>query len=266
MGSSMAAFHAVFEPQSQEPFNRCSVLTETVIEPDMTKRRGISELAQRVTERLEALGMSARKASEQAGLSPDAIRNILRKPESLPRGRTLINLAKVLDVSPQYLLTGSEAPEQPPQGVKFGGYVEAGAFRPHDELNQDFETLVMPLSPDARYPIDQQFCFRVAGDSMNEAKIFDGMYVLALDLATWERFHGELGDGRLVIVARTKNGDPRRELTVKRLRIYRDRYELRPESTNPRHEAFVFPNPPKEDESEHIEILAVVLTSVWLYD
>lgn len=266
MGSSMMAINAVFEPQSQAPFNRSTVFGASVIKPDMAKAQKISALAQRIQDRLDALGMSARHASELAGLSPDAIRNILRKPDSLPRGRTLVNLAKTLGVTPQYLLTGGESlPSSEGFGVRYGGIVEAGAFRPHDGLNQDFETRLIPIAPDSRYPADQQFAFRVAGDSMTEAKIFEGMYVLAIDVNAWERFHGPPNDGRLVIVARTRNGDPERELTVKRLRIFRDRMELQPESSNPQHKPFVFPWPPAPSEASNVEVIAVVLTAVWLY-
>ena len=128
----------------------------------------------------------------------------------------------------------------------------------------------LPLPADPRYPASHQAAYQVMGDSMNgaPARIHAGMFVLAVSRAAWERLHGEPSDGRIVIVARTRNGQPEQELTLKRLRIFRDRYELRPESTNPRHTPLVFPLPPPQDgpdgSGETVEIIAIVLQAAWL--
>jgi hypothetical protein len=51
---------------------------------------------------------------------------------------------------------------------------------------------------------------------------------------------------------------------VKRLRIFRDRIELQPESINKSHKALVFPNPPRDAESG-ANVIAVVLSATWLF-
>jgi len=144
------------------------------------------------------------------------------------------------------------------------GIVEAGAFRPDTGMNQDNTYRYIAMAPDPRYPVDSQFAFQVMGDSMERAGIIEGMYVLGIDLYAWERLHGEPGDGKLVIVARTRDHHPERELTVKRLRIFRDRIELHPESGNPAHQPFVSKLPLSEASMEW-QIIAVILSASWLF-
>lgn len=62
----------------------------------------------RIEARLNSLGLSARAASIKAGLTADAIRNVLRERSKFPRGDTLRQLAGALDCSVDWLLTGTE--------------------------------------------------------------------------------------------------------------------------------------------------------------
>lgn len=187
------------------------------------------------------------------------------------RADHLVALARVLKVSESWLATGEQQSADVEtdmlDGVRYGGVVEAGAFRPDPDggLNQDDALRTVPIPADRRYPLSAQYAFRVVGDSMTEAHIFEGMWVLAVDVHVWERMHGEPGDGKLVVVARTRSGNPERELTVKRLRIFRDRLELQPQSTNTTHKPIVFPLPAREDEPAEAAIIAVVVASTWLY-
>ena len=226
-----------------------------------------SDLATRINQRLEALSLSSRKASLAAGCSPDLLNKIvLGKSRSL-RGDNLTRIARVLKVSEAWLNTGEEGEPTDTTsvaGIRFGGIVEAGAYRKANLLDQDSDYRIIPLAPDPRYPASAQFAFEVKGDSMTRAHIAEGMWVQAVELHSWERQHGEPQDGKLVIVAHVKNGDGERELTVKRLRIFRDRMELQPESDNKIHGAFVFPNPPKEELAE-AQIIAIVLSATWLF-
>ncbi|HTK35524.1 MAG TPA: S24 family peptidase [Caulobacteraceae bacterium] len=74
----------------------------------------ITDVLDRIEQRLVAVGLSATAASKQAGLNPDAIRNIRRAAASEsgersgPQRRTLAALAKVLQTSPEWLLTGKD--------------------------------------------------------------------------------------------------------------------------------------------------------------
>lgn len=223
---------------------------------------------ERIQQRLEALNLTERQASMLAVGNPDLVRNLKRARSRSPRGEALSKLSRVLKVSESWLLgtTDDDAPppEGQPFGVRFGGIVEAGAFRRNDPLDQEAEIRRVPLPADPRYPATAQYAFRVEGDSMTEAHIWEGMHVLAVDVHVWEHLHGEPGDGKLVVVARWRDGEAERELTVKRLRLFRDRMELRPESLNPRHQPLVFPLPLAQDDSAEARIIAVVLSATWI--
>jgi SOS-response transcriptional repressor LexA len=229
--------------------------------------------SRRLRQRLEELGMSPRAASLQAGGSADLVRGILRGANKSVRGDHLVGLARVLQVPESWLITGTInarlSPLQPgpdingpPEdfGVPFGGVVEAGAWRVVDTMNQDGEYRRVPLAPDPRYPLDKQFAFLVAGDSMNKARIFEGMHVLAVAIDEWEKRHRETTDGQIVVVECLRNGGHERERTIKRLRVFRDRVELQPESDNPLHEPIVLNN----GDEELGRVVAVALTAAWV--
>jgi phage repressor protein C with HTH and peptisase S24 domain/lambda repressor-like predicted transcriptional regulator len=75
-------------------------------------RRNI--LAAQIQVRLDRLGFTARAASIKAGLKPDAIRNIVRGKSQNPRGDTLRSLARALECSVQYLVSGDDFTEDTP--------------------------------------------------------------------------------------------------------------------------------------------------------
>jgi SOS-response transcriptional repressor LexA len=210
-----------------------------------------------------------REASIRAGMNPDTLGKFMAGKTQSLKANNLTALAEALGVPLAWLSGASDEIDVPadmqPQGVLFGGIVEAGAFRRNDSLNQDAELRRVDVAPDPRYPARSQYAFQVVGDSMTEAQIFEGMHVLAVDIAAFERLHGDVPDGRLVVVAQNRNGDPERELTVKRLRLFRDRIELQPQSGNPRHTPIIFPLPMQENSHGEAQILAVVLQAVRLY-
>ena len=228
-----------------------------------------SDIYLRIKQRLDEIGMTERQASLAAVGNSQFIRNIRKGTSSSPRGENILKLAKVLKVNESWLLGTTEEQGEPhvekPFGVRFGGVVEAGAFRPQNDLSQDDEYRAVPLPHDARYARSAQYAFHVNGDSMTRERIFEGMYVLAVELATWERLHGHPRDGQLVVVARTRNGHPERELTVKKLRLFTNRMELQPCSDNPVYQPLVFPLPLREDEEAQAHIIAVVLSATWIY-
>ncbi|MDF1606982.1 helix-turn-helix transcriptional regulator [Hoeflea sp. YIM 152468] len=82
----------------------------------------LKDVVTRIEAQLELKGLSASKASEAAGLSRDAIRNLQRAvhdgKEAGASTRTITALATVLEVSPAWLLTGQgpETTESPADG------------------------------------------------------------------------------------------------------------------------------------------------------
>src|ERR1700678_2986272 len=77
-----------------------------------------TSLVERLTQRLDTLGLTPRAASLKTGRGPDVIRNITRaasgKKAYHPRTDTLQLIAAVLETTPEWLLTGQTA--QPMKG------------------------------------------------------------------------------------------------------------------------------------------------------
>ncbi|MGF7053963.1 transcriptional regulator with XRE-family HTH domain [Bosea sp. OAE752] len=125
-------------------------------------------IVDRIEQALLAKGLTPRAASLAAGMSPDAIRGIMRNPDSSPTVDTTRKLAGALSVSPEWLAYGigdgpGAAPELSVVGVY--GYIGAGGsidtssaqVAHHEPL---FEVQVpFPLPDDA-------LAFQIQGESM----------------------------------------------------------------------------------------------------
>lgn len=72
-------------------------------------------ITDRVRRRLAELGISASKASRNAGMSADLIRDMERKPDNSPTIKTITALAGSLKVSPEWLAFGTGDPDSPEQ-------------------------------------------------------------------------------------------------------------------------------------------------------
>jgi SOS-response transcriptional repressor LexA len=229
----------------------------------------LQQLRATISAALSSANKSARAVSLDAGMGPDTLGKFLNGHTQSLRADNLARVLRALDI-PQDAIVGGpriimgNISDTAEFGVPFGGIVEAGLFRPNDSHDQEAENRKVPLPADPRYPAISQYAFRVVGDSMTRAHIWEGMHVLAVDVHAWERIHGEVGDGKLVVVARWRHGDSERELTVKRLRLFRDRMELQPETENPRWQPIVFPLPLRQDEDGEAQIIAVVLSATWI--
>lgn len=122
----------------------------------------------RIEQALVASGLTPRAASLAAGMSPDAIRGIMRNPDSSPTVDTTRKLAAALSVSPEWLAYGiGDGPgsESETSVVGVFGYIGAGGsidtssaqISDHEPL---FEVRVpFPLPHDA-------MAFQIQGESM----------------------------------------------------------------------------------------------------
>jgi len=230
-----------------------------------------------IREQLKRVGKTPRAVSIEANLNPDTLNKFLASPTRTLRFPTIAAIARAIpcEISD---LTGEEGggsalsaeplyvePRNLQPGVAYGGLVQAGLFREQNLYDQDGDYRRVAISPDPRFRPDDQFADEVGGDSMVNAGILPGMWVLCVTLEAWEKRYGEPRDGVRVVVQRSRDGHPDRELTVKTLRIFRDRIELQPESPNPAWKPLVFPNPPVQvDETQGI-IIGVVLSAVRLF-
>jgi SOS-response transcriptional repressor LexA len=125
-------------------------------------------LTDRIQGRLRELGKSARRASLDGGLTPDAIRNVLRSKSRNPRRDTLEGIARGLDWTLEALLelqSGDGAGRiNPVQDVPLISWVAAEELRETKDSYaaggaEDF----IPIS----YNRDTLIALRVQGSSMN---------------------------------------------------------------------------------------------------
>ncbi len=125
-------------------------------------------LADRIQTRLKELKKSARRASIDGGLTPDAIRHVLRNKSRNPRRDTLDGIARGLDWALEDLLelqcAGGSRQNGPARGIPLISWATASEL-----------TETSPLSPSARAeayivtpPNSRTFiALQVQGDSMN---------------------------------------------------------------------------------------------------
>ncbi len=237
-------------------------------------------LAGRLERRISELGTNPTAASMAATGKQDAVRKIYDKARRhepfAPRLSTLQGLARALNTSVAYLTDGEGPPNVdgqttlsetavPHDGYKlpFAGKVQAGAFVAADDyFNQDVEEVPDYVKPDPSYSKVRQYAWRSYGDSMNEAGILDGMWVVGADASDYVDIYGDIRTEDLVIVERTKHQGAERELTVKEIHYFRDRYELRPVSSNPEHEPIIVKHSHDVDaDGMEVRVIGVVLTA-----
>lgn len=110
----------------------------------------------------------------------------------------------------------------------FAGNIQAGAWFDvaDDDFNQD---IVHGAARTGNGP--RLFEWRVIGDSMNLAGIDHGDTIIGID---WLDIGGDVQDGMTAVIERRDNTG-RIERTCKEVRVFPDRYELHPRSSNPKH-------------------------------
>lgn len=204
----------------QRDMYRSFVADNAVIIPPMANDLK-SQILERVDERLEKLGISPRAASVRANGTPDIIRNWKSK-DVLPRIDTIMQLARALDVTPEWLAFG--AGEEAATSVPFISWVNAGAFG-HAEAVHDWEDA--PRLTVADLPDGNWVALKVEGDSMDRISPPDSIILV------------NVTDRKLVANACYILQDADGSATYKRYRPSPDRFE--PVSTNSAHQA-LFPD------------------------
>jgi len=239
-------------------------------------------LATKILKRLQELEKSPAAASVEAGLDKSFVRDILNGRKKSMQVKTATELAKVLGWNVSQLLSDdgveseemfssslpspSDEHDQPDDafGIQFGGAVGAGPFRVTNNLDQDAARRVIPIEPDPRYPVADQSACQVEGDSVNREDIVQGMWLHVVSRDAWERRHGSIPDKKLVVAMALRDHGATKELGVKILRLFLDRIELQPNSTNPAHQPWIIPHK-REDDNVLVEVIGVVLKAVKLF-
>ena len=181
--------------------------------------------------------MDMRSLSRKAGLGDTYVRDAIR------RGRggsidAMGRIAKVLDVSVEWLMTGLDPNAQSvtkretelevSHVVRVVGDVAAGVWTEVEMSAAPEEMPVSVFPVDPRYPASSQYDLHVRGTSMNRVA-GDGDMLRCVDLASAGL---TARDGDIVVVRRTRGH--LQELTAKRVRQRDGRIELHPDSTDPR--------------------------------
>jgi SOS-response transcriptional repressor LexA len=139
------------------------------------------------------------------------------------------------------------------------GIAETGAFRPMVEFGTEQEDLTRIFAPRSRaFPSAKHFTLEIRGDSMNAARpvpLVDGMFALCVDIADAGL---TIESGRIYAVRRTLDNGQTYEVTIKRAKVFRDRIELSPESTNARHKPAIIRRGSEETNAQRIEAVGLV--------
>jgi SOS-response transcriptional repressor LexA len=187
--------------------------------------RMVSDLAQRIRERLDELRKSPRAASLEAGKSADLLRGILSGRNKSLNAETAARLADVLGVSVEWLMTGQGNIAPPSTTPAYGrlrvpliSWVSAGVMS-FPDISEEILDWVEEAGLD---PDGDWIALRVVGDSMD--RISPPESIIFID-----RKDQVLVPNACYVIS---NGDG--EATYKRFRSNPMRFE--PVSTNPAHE------------------------------
>jgi len=241
-----------------------------------------SILQMRLRELMQHHQLSHAALSRRASLGQTAVNDIMSGRNQSPSNKAVEKLATVLGVSVEYLTKasasssarlrassthgGAASPDatRDERAGKVGfdaipliGIAEAGAWRSVSTIPVDVHESVSPQRS-RNYRSFNHFALRVQGDSMNASRppIGDGQIILCVDMADAGL---EITDGRVYVVRRTRDGGQSYEMTVKRAFVFRDRIELRPESTNPAHKAITVKRGMDEDfDGTRVEAIGLV--------
>lgn len=185
-----------------------------------------NNISDRIRQRLEVTGKSARGASLEVGKSPDLLRGILSGRNKSLNADTARRLAHVLGVSVEWLITGegetndapSDSQQLPRLSVPLISWVSAGRMS-FPDITDDIIGYVQESDLD---PNGDWIALRVVGDSMD--RISPPESIIFVDRA----------DKVLVPNACYVISNDDGEATYKRFRSNPMRFE--PVSTNPTHE------------------------------
>lgn len=149
--------------------------------------------------------------------------------------------------------------------LPYGGIVEAGAFRPVELLSQAGDKRRINIPPVGKFSRARQAAYEIKGDSMDLRGLLDGMWAIGINIIDYAEIYGRaVQDQQLVIVRRTRFQGSEIEMTVKEVRLYKDRTELIPRSRNPVHKKSII-LAVMEETDENVEIAAIVAWAGWSF-
>lgn len=202
---------------------------------------------QRMKARRKEIGLSAERVAEILNVSPATIYRYENGDIEKVPGDRLEPIAKALQTTPQALMGWEEFQRPLPSNIvplpKMREWKVLGATACGKPLHRELldETVMAPDD------IKADVVFRCVGDSMINARIFDGD-------AVFVRLQPEVENGQIAVV---RVDD---EYTLKRVYYHEDYVELRPE--NPVHKAIILRGHQLEPEYFEVVGLAAAFMSV----
>lgn len=211
------------------------------------------DVVQRLREAIKQSGRSDRDVSIGAGMSPDAVRGVMRNQS--PTVETVRRLASELRVPAEWIAFGvgeTSLHDGRDQYIPIKGEVAAGLWIEASENHWSDQLDVAPVAFTPEWPREAQFGLRVRGTSINRrANEGDILRCIDVGLAGIEPL-----DGDLVIVQRER-ADGLQEVTAKIASREGHIVYLRPDSTDERHKPIVLDGDAPVD-GVTVRIVAVV--------
>lgn len=197
-------------------------------------------MAERIKERRTAMGLTQEDLGEKLGLQKSAIAKYENgRVENIKR-TIILDMAKILDCSPAYLMGWEEAPKSNKRkGVTINVLGRVAAGIPIEAVTDIIDTEEIP---EEMAKTGEFFGLQIHGNSM-EPRMCEGDVVIVR-----QQDDAESGD---IVIAMINGNDA----TCKRLRKYRDGIELI--SNNPSYDPMFFSN--EEIETKPVKIIGKVV-------
>lgn len=220
-------------------------------------------LIERLRAEIDRQGTNPAAVSKGAGLNHTAVRDILSGKSKSPKVETIEKIARILRVSTGYLLHGDDLDQHTNNriaNIRLVGEVQAGVWKEAVEFEADDQQLI-PIPVGSRKHVDKLYLLRARGDSMNQANMPDGTYLICMSMYDFTSYVRDVHPGDFVIAYRHDGHNT--EATVKELEVRPDgSHWLWPRSDNPEHQAPIKIGPISDwqDGAPHqVEIAAVVV-------
>ena len=224
-------------------------------------------------------GLSQDKAAESARNSPDEKGMSQQTWAQIEKGKRTIDvsememLARAVGLDRETLedevakLTGRRAgrrqavtPMHVSQDLPVLGRIQAGAWLMVDDGIVQTEPRRVPAAFDTRFPREAQYLREVAGDSVDQLRIYDGdlVHLVSIPAIGYVPITDDI-----VEVERSRFGGQEREITLKQVEATPDGFILWPRSSNPRwREAIDLRGSVPQDEEIQVSFCGLVLNSI----
>lgn len=225
----------------------------------------------RITERLDALGITQFEAAERAGKNSHFIYDYFAGRKKSFKGNGPVKIAQALQCSVEYLNGESDDIGVPPKdaplasgpifkGLPFAGVAEAGVFRKASAIVSDQSAT--PLAPSLSYPAIAQAAYVVRGDSLQLRGISEGMFLTTVAV---EAVPDALRSGAIVIVRHTRLGGSEIEISARELQFFPDRTELISHPAKGQIDPVVIRDGATSEPDGKAEIVAIVVAATMVF-